>query len=192
MFDLKPGKDNHVIGEPEDMGSARQLAHDNRYQFQWWALSLVQARPIGSPSPSQGEGRGEGRTGKKGADKGVDGVITFIDDPREKPKRALVQVKSGHVKSGDLRDLRGAVEREDAAMGIFITLEPATREMETEAVAAGFYHSPLVKRDFAKIQILTIEELLKGEEVKMPIVRGTFKQAERVKEESAEQRKMEL
>ncbi len=192
MFDLKPGKDYQVIGEPQDLGSAKQLAHDNRYQFQWWALSLVQARPLGSPSPSQGESRGEGRSGKKGADRGIDGVITFIDDPREKPKRALIQVKSGHVKSGDVRDLRGTVEREDAATGIFITLEPATREMEKEAVAAGYYNSPLVKRDFPKIQILTVEELLNGAEPKLPIVRGTFKQAERVKDSDAKQKKMEL
>ena len=186
MFDLKPGKDYQVIGEPQDLGSARQLAHDNRYQFQWWALSLVQARPIGTVGATGGHPEG-----KKGSDKGVDGVITFIDDPRAKPKRALVQVKSGHIKSGDVRDLRGAVECEDAAAGIFITLEPATREMEKEAVEAGFYHSALVKRDFPRLQILTIEELLNGAEPKLPIVRGTFKQAERVKD-SGKQRKMEL
>ncbi|MCI0476521.1 MAG: restriction endonuclease, partial [Anaerolineales bacterium] len=185
MFDLKPGKDYSVIGEPQDLGSARQLAHDNRYQFQWWALSLVQARPLGSPSPATT------REGKKGADRGIDGVITFIDDPRAKPKRALVQVKSGHTKSGDIRDLRGAVEREDAAAGIFITLEAATREMEKEAIAAGFYHSALVQRDFPRLQILTIDELLNGAEPKLPIVRGTFKQAERVKD-SGKQKKMEL
>jgi site-specific DNA-methyltransferase (adenine-specific) len=184
MFDLKPGKDYQVIGEPEDLGSAKQLAKDSRYQFQFWALSLVQARPLGGVEGS--------KQGKKGSDKGIDGVISFIDDPREKPKRALVQVKSGHVKSGDVRDLRGTIEREDAAAGIFITLEPATREMEKEAVAAGFYHNPLVKRDFPKIQILTIEELLNGAEPKLPIVRGTFKQAERVKDSDTKQKKMEL
>jgi site-specific DNA-methyltransferase (adenine-specific) len=190
MFELKPGKDYQVIGEPQDLASARQLARDNRYQFQWWALSLVQARPLGTPSPVvTGEGRGGG---KKGADRGIDGVITFIDDPREKPKRALVQVKSGHIKSGDVRDLRGVIEREDAAIGIFITLEPATREMEKEAVAAGFYHSALVQRDFPKLQILAIEELLNDAEPKLPIVRGTFKQAERVRDANAKQKKMEL
>jgi len=198
MFDLKPGKDYQVIGEPEDLGSAKQLAKDSRYQFQFWALSLIQARPLGSGQPQRvaptDDGVGatlSGRPqGKKGADRGIDGVITFIDDPRAKPKRALVQVKSGHVKSGDVRDLRGTVEREDAAAGIFITLEPATREMEKEAVAAGFYHNPIVKRDFPKIQILTIEELLNGAEPKLPIVRGTFKQAERVKD--SKQRKLDL
>jgi site-specific DNA-methyltransferase (adenine-specific) len=209
MFDLKPGKDYRVIGEPQDLGSARQLAHDNRYQFQWWALSLVQARPLGGAgqtgqphrvAPTEGDvgatlrGRPVGGhpEGRKGADRGIDGVITFIDDPRAKPKRALVQVKSGHVKSGDVRDLRGTVEREDATVGIFITLEPVTREMEKEAVAAGFYHSPLVKRDYPKLQVLTIEDLLNGAEPKLPIVRGTFKQAERVKDADGKQRKMEL
>lgn len=147
-------------------------------------MSLVQARPLGGSEGS--------KQGKKGSDKGVDGIITFIDDPRAKPKRALVQVKSGHTKSGDVRDLRGTVEREDAAIGIFITLEPATREMEKEAVAAGFYHSALIQRDFPKLQILAIEELLNDAEPKLPIVRGTFKQAERVRDANAKQKKMEL
>ena len=182
MFDLKPGKDYQVVGEPVSIGGAQQLAKDSRYQFQFWALSLVQARPLGGVEGS--------KQGKKGSDRGIDGVITFIDDPREKPKRALIQVKSGHVKSGDVRDLRGTVEREDAAAGIFITLEPATRDMEKEAITAGSYHSPLVKRDFPKIQILTVEELLNGAEPKLPIVRGTFKQAERVKDAEARQKKL--
>ncbi len=184
MFDLKPGTDYQVIGEPEDIGSARQLAQEDRYQFQFWALSLVQARPHG--------GREGSKQGKKGSDKGIDGVITFIDDPRGKPKRALVQVKSGHVKSGDVRDLRGTLEREEAALGVFITLDAPTRDMEREAVAAGFYHSPLTQRDYPKLQILTIEQLLQGQEIKMPVTRGTFKQAERVQGQEGTQAAMDL
>jgi len=176
MFGLEPGKDFQVIGEPEDIGAARQLAADDRYQFQWWALSLVRAKPLGGAEGS--------KTGKKGSDKGIDGVINFIDDATGKPKRALVQVKSGHVKSGDIRDLKGAVEREKAAMGIFITLEEPTRDMVTEAVSAGFYESPGWGRQFPRIQILTIPDLLNGKGVEMPPERGTFKQAERVKGES--------
>ena len=170
-----------MIGEPEDVGAARHLAADDRYQFQWWALSLVRAKPLG--------GTTGGRSGKKGSDKGVDGVITFVDDvsPRGeagKPKRALVQVKSGHVKSGDVRDLRGTVEREGAALGLFITLEAPTRDMTTEAVSAGFYHSPGWNSDYPKIQILTIEQLLRGETAQMPPNFTTFKQAERVRGEA--------
>jgi len=126
-----PDAKYRVRGEPEDLESARQLASedDGRYQFQWWALSLIKARPQGGQEGS--------KKGKKGSDSGIDGVITFIDEASGKPKRALVQVKSGGVKSGDIRDLVGAVGREQAAMGIFITLETASRPMITEAATAG-------------------------------------------------------
>jgi Restriction endonuclease len=91
------------------LGAARQLAQDDRYQFQWWALSLVRARPLG--------GKPGSKVGKKGADKGIDGIINF-------------QVKSGNVKRGDIGELRGTIEREDAAMGVFITLEEPTKPMK--------------------------------------------------------------
>lgn len=179
-----PGIQFKVMGEPEDLGAARQLAHDDRYQFQWWALSLVKAKPLGT---------GDDKSGKKGADRGIDGVINFIDDPTGKPKRVLVQVKSGKVKSGDIRDLRGTVEREQAAIGVFITLEPKTSEMIKEAATAGFYHSPGWSQDYPKIQILTIDELLQGAEIKMPPAYGTFKQAQKVEEKpKATQHKMDL
>lgn len=179
-----PGIDFEVIGEPKDVESARQLAHDDRYQFQWWALSLVRAKPLGA--------KGGGKTGKKGSDKGIDGVINFIDERGSKPKRILVQVKSGKVKSGDIRDLRGTVEREGAAMGVFITLEPSSRDMRMEAVSAGFYRSQGWGQDYPKIQILTIEELLHGAEVKMPPQYGTFKEAQRVRMQGQEHPQLDL
>ncbi len=171
-FGLVEKKDYAVIGEPEDLLSAQQLAQDDRYQFQWWALSLVKARPLGQTG---------GKPGKKGSDKGIDGVIAFIDDATGKAKQVLVQVKSGKVKSGDIRDLRGVVERENGALGVFITLEPPSKDMLAEAVSAGFYHSPGWDKDYPRLQILTIEELLKGADVKMPPASVTFKQAEKVK-----------
>lgn len=173
MFNLDPVKDYAVIGEPEDVGSARQLANDDRYQFQWWALSLLRAKPLGGQEGS--------KQGKKGSDKGIDGVINFLDDNSGKPKRVLVQVKSGKVKSGDIRDLVGTLQREQAAMGIFLTLEPPSRDMTTEAVTAGFYHSDGWHTDFPRLQIVTVEELLHGKTVKMPPAFGTFKQADKVK-----------
>lgn len=173
-----------VIGEPKDVGAARQLAQDDRYQFQWWAQSLVRAKPLGAKSG--------GKTGKKGSDKGIDGVINFIDDRGSKPKRILVQVKSGKVKSGDIRDLRGTVEREEAAMGVFITLEEPSRDMRTEAVSAGFYHSPGWGQDFPRIQIHTIGELLRGAGVKMPPQHGTFKQAQRARTQEPDHLRLDL
>jgi site-specific DNA-methyltransferase (adenine-specific) len=173
LQEMFPGIKFKVIGEPQDLGAAQQLAQDDRYQFQWWALSLVRAKPLGGQEGS--------KTGKKGSDKGIDGVITFIDDAYDKSKRVLVQVKSGHVKSGDIRDLIGTVQRENAAIGVFITLEPPTRDMITEAVSAGSYHSPGWNTDYPKIQILTIADLLKGAKTQMPMQYGTFKQAQKVK-----------
>lgn len=179
-----PGTSFQVIGEPEDLGAARQLAQDDRYQFQWWALSLIRARPLGGEAGS--------KQGKKGSDKGIDGVITFIDDASGKPKRVLVQVKSGKVRSGDIRDLVGTVQREDAAIGVFVTLEEPTRDMTTEAVSAGFYRSPGWGRDYPRIQIFTIAELLRRAEVQMPPPHGTFKQAQRVERSEAEQQGLDL
>ena len=179
-----PGIKYKVVGEPKDIGAARQLATEDRYQFQWWALSLIRARPLGGQEGS--------REGKKGSDKGIDGVIAFIDDNTGKAKRVLVQVKSGHVKSGDIRDLKGTLQRENAAIGVFITLEPPSKDMITEAVSTGFYHSPGWNQDYPRIQILTIEELLHNAEVKMPPQSGTFKQAQRVQQPGAEQPELGL
>lgn len=179
-----PGISFKVIGEPEDLGAARQLAHDDRYQFQWWALSLIRARPLGGQEGS--------KQGKKGSDKGIDGVITFIDDASGKPKQALIQVKSGHVKSGDIRDLVGTIQREQGAIGVFITLEEPSKDMITEAASAGLYTSPGWGKTYPRIQILTIEQLLSGIEIKMPPAYGTFKQAQRVEQDPGAQLGLDL
>ena len=179
-----PGIKFKVVGEPKDIGAARQLATEDRYQFQWWSLSLIRARPLGGQEGS--------REGKKGSDKGIDGVIAFIDDNTGKAKRVLVQVKSGHINSSYIRDLKGTLQREQAAIGVFITLEPPSKDMTTEAVSAGFYHSPGWNKDYPRIQILTIEELLHNAEVKMPPQFGTFKQAQRVQQAEALQGELGL
>jgi site-specific DNA-methyltransferase (adenine-specific) len=177
-YNLDEKKDYDVIGEPEDLESAHALARSDRYQFQWWALSLIKAKPLG------GDG---GKEGKKGSDKGIDGVLNFVDE-KNTLQRVLVQVKSGHVNSALIRDLHGAVEREKAAMGVFITLEPPTSDMVTEAVSAGWFTSKVWQKDYPRIQILTIEELLAGKGIDMPpSAYGTFKQAEKVKKADATQ-----
>ena len=103
-------------------------------------------------------------------------------------QRVLIQVKSGHVKSGDVRDLRGVVEREEAAIGVFVTLEPPSNEMITEAVSAGYFQSKAWQKDYPRIQILTVEDLLAGKGIDMPpSAYGTFKQAEKVKKQEGKQ-----
>jgi len=169
--------DVKVVGQPTEVEGARQMAQtpEGRYQFQWWALSLVDATPLGGVE-------------KKGADRGVDGLLTFTghDGTLE---TVLVSVKSGGVHSTMVRDLRGTVDREKAAIGLLITLEEPTKEMQLEADTAGLYRSEVWKRDYSKIQILTIKELL--EERKKPAlppyVTPTFQRAQRIDVERREQ-----
>ncbi|MGI8589087.1 MAG: site-specific DNA-methyltransferase [Chloroflexia bacterium] len=162
MFGDGIDKTYRVIGEPEDLESARALAreseHDGRYQFQWWALSLVDAQPEG----------GDGRTGKKGADRGIDGRIPFIEAD-SKMREAIVSVKSGHVTVSQVRDLAHVVDREPAGeIGVFITLEAPTSDMRREAAGTGMYHSQWTSKSYPRLQILTIEDLLVGRSVEMP------------------------
>ena len=163
--------DYSVIGLPQDVASARALAteseHDGRYQFEYWALGLVDARPA---------------TGKKGADSGIDGYINFFDDNSGKARRIIVQVKSGHVNRGMIATLKGDMDREDAAVGIFITLEEPTEPMRQEAIGAGFYEpESLPGNRYPKVQVLTIEQLLDGAQPDYPRFAApqTFRKAPR-------------
>ncbi len=167
-----------VIGEPQDLTGAKELAHNpDRYQFQWWALGRIGARPVGEK--------------KKGADQGIDGVISFIDNTEGKPSRIIVQVKSGHVGVSTIRELRTVADKE--AIGVLLTLESPTAPMVTEAVSAGYYHSPIYDKDYPKIQILTIEDLFQGKTVDMPPQTQTsitFTKAPKIKKDEAEQGNM--
>ena len=181
MFELVSGSDYEVIGEPTTEDAATALAQDSanegRYQFEWWALSLVGAKPVGGQAGS--------RRGVKGSDKGIDGVINFFeqsDKGKPKARKVVVQVKSGAVKSGDIRDLKGVLEREKAAIGVFITLELPTQPMIKEALAAGYFESPFWQKPHRKLQILSIRDLLGGDGVDMPPQHGTHRQAERHKQ----------
>ena len=169
-----------VVGEPVDLKGAEELANQDRYQFQWWALGLVGARPAKSEQ-------------KKGADEGIDGYIYFHDDPKKKEtKEVIIQVKSGHINVSDIRDLKGVIEREKAQIGVFITVQEPTKPMKVEAVSSGYYKSPL-GHNYPKIQILTVKELLEGKGISRPSeatgIDATFKKAERHKEEG-KQKKM--
>lgn len=147
LRDAFPGIAFEVHGTPKDFESARDLATRDKYQFQWWACSLVNAQPY------QGK--------KKGADSGIDGVIYFKDD-KTVSKKIVVSVKAGeNVSVPMIRDLGHVVNREKASLGLFVTLTKPTGPMRQEAVKAGYYESP-AGRSFPKIQILTVEGLLAG------------------------------
>lgn len=177
MKDAFPNVSFQVYGTPTDLEGARNLAERDKYQFQWWACSLVNAQPF------QGK--------KKGSDGGIDGLIFFQDD-NSGAKKIIVSVKGGeHVSVTMLKDLIATVEREKAAIGLFVTLAEPTKPMITEAVTAGFYQSP--KGIFPKIQILTIGDLLsekaKPQFFDMSSGVYNFKKA-KVERQKAEQKKL--
>jgi len=167
-----------VVGEPVDVHGAEQLAAENKFQFQSWALGLCGARPAGS---------GEA---KKGADKGIDGRLYFYNTTTGKTEQVIFSVKGGHLKATDVRDLRGVLDREKAAIGVLISLEEPSRQMRTEAASAGFYKSGTVdKTSYPKMQLITVGELLAGKSVQMPNWHEsrTFKQAPKAKGKQTEQ-----
>lgn len=160
-----------VIGEPVSRPDAAELAKEDPYQFQWWALGLVGAR------------RAEQ---KKGSDQGIDGRLYFHDEENGRTKQIILSVKSGHVSVRDVRDLRGVVDREKAEIGVVLTLEEASRPMETEAASAGFYKSPWGSH--SRLQILTIAELLAGKRIDYPpTINVTHKRAPRAEAALPEQ-----
>lgn len=157
LNDAFPGIEYEVHGTPKDLEGARDLALRDKYQFQWWAVSLVNAVPFGGK--------------KKGADSGIDGIIYFKNFKDGKPvtEKIIVSVKGGeNVNVAMVRDLAHVVEREQAKMGLFITLAPPTDPMSKEAVTAGFYEAPNRKDQYRKIQIVTIGDLLEGKKPDLP------------------------
>ena len=172
-FNLLPAKDYQVFGEPVDAGSARALWQQDPFQFQFWAVSLLEAQPQ--------------ERARRGPDRGIDGILYFIDGPRRSPQKVVLQVKGGRVSSPLIRDLKGVVEREKAAMGLFITLEEPTRAMLTEAASGGLFHSHVWNRDYPKIQIRTISQMLQGPGFDLPPVPSAYQSAQRIRPSMGEQ-----
>ena len=166
-----------VIGEPTSAPDAAALAKEDPYQFQWWALGLVRARPAEQ---------------KKGADQGIDGRLYFHDEGKGgKTKQIIFSVKAGHVTVSHIRDLVGVINREKAQIGAFLSLEPPTSPMRREAASAGFYQSPWGKHP--RIQLLTIEDLLGGKSIDyLQAADVTFKKAQRVRPNPSEQKTLPM
>ncbi len=169
-----------IVGEPVSVPDAAALAESDPYQFQWWALGLVGARPA---------------EGQKGADKGIDGKIIFQGDQAGKFETVIISVKAGSTNVSHVRDLHGVVDREKAAMGVLITMQDHTGPMKEEAVTAGFYESEMWGKKYPKIQLLTVADLLSGKQIAMPPIKqvgATFKKAPKARGKSAETMKLPL
>jgi DNA modification methylase len=159
-----------VIGEPVSVPDAESLARNDPYQFQWWALGLIGARPVEQ---------------KKGGDRGIDGKLFFHDDAETGASNEVVfSVKAGQsLNPGMVRDLGHVVDREKAAIGVLLTIREPTAGMRSEAAGAGSYHAPWDGKSYPRLQILTVSDLLAGKKVDLPPSGDirTFKKAPKVK-----------
>ena len=169
-------KTYRVVGEPVSVPDAEALAVAEPFQFQCWALGLVAARPDGEV--------------KKGADRGIDGRVYFHDGDggSGKTKQIVISVKAGKLHAHYVRDLRGVLEREKAALSVLLTFHAPTKAMRIEAASAGFYDSPWGQHP--RVQILTVGELLAGKKLDAPPSRQTsrtYKRAPKVLKKAWEQ-----
>jgi len=170
-------------GIPKDMESAQALATKpddrTRKEFEKWAvLTYSNNRAVIND--------------KKGADKGIDAIAYFQGD-KDNREKIIFQVKSGNVKSGDIRDLQGTMTLQGAALGIFITLKPPSKDMVQTAKSAGIYRGRYMSQSVDKIEIVTVQEIL--EQKKRLDVILTFevlKAAEKQRETQGQQMSLDI
>jgi len=156
-----------VDGIPRDLGGARALFDRSPFDFERWAVSLVDGTP------------NERQVG----DKGIDGVIRFPVDNEGGIGRALVSVKGGGLNPAMVRDLIGTVETQRADMGVLISLEKPTRGIDDAIRHSGTYAAPLSGRSYPRTQVLTIEQVLAGKKPDMPTPLLPYIRAERARME---------
>jgi site-specific DNA-methyltransferase (adenine-specific) len=159
----------YINGLPKDVEGAKALFAADPWDFEYWvAVHLLDARP-----PA-----GKSKENMKGADKGIDGIITLVTDTQNGQMqygKVIVQVKGGHVTRSQVSTLNSDVMRDKALGGIFVSLEKPTSPMKQEAATAGTTRTSL--GEFPKIQLLTVEELLNGKRANVPGMVSPYKQA---------------
>ncbi|GHG41699.1 restriction endonuclease subunit M [Sinomonas cellulolyticus] len=146
-----------INGIPHDMAGARALFERSPFDFERWAVSMINAEP----------------NQKQVGDRGIDGVARFPVDSRGKLGKVVVSVKGGRkVTPSVARDLRGTVERTgDAHMGILITMDDITKGVREEIARSGYYTFPVNNQDFPVLQHISVKDLLAG---KLPLMPGTI------------------
>ena len=157
-----PDAQFRVVGLPDREEDARRLANDDKYEFQDWVVLKLGGQPIHESAPGKA---------KKGADKGIDGVIYFEDKGR--PQKVIISVKGGdNIGVSMVRDLRGTIERESAAIGVLVIVGKPTKPMLDEAGEAPPYESSYILRgheqEYPRLQILNIADIIAGKQVEMP------------------------
>jgi len=150
-----------VEGIPRDLSGAQALFNQSPFDFERWAVTLAEGTP----------------NEKQVGDRGIDGVILFLNDKTGKAAsgRVLVSVKGGKsVNPAMVRDLVGTVDSQKAEMGVLITMVPATPGMIEAANHSGSYTWPVNGQSFPRVQIITVPELLNLKRPKMPPPRTPY------------------
>lgn len=147
-----PSAKYDVYGRPTTYAGAVDLARRDKYQFQWWAAWLLGTQTY---------------EGKKGKDRGIDGNIYFPNGPYGLG-RIIVSVKGGsNISPSMVSELAGVVQRENAEMGVLITLVEPTKAMEVNAAGSGFVAKSAHGR-LPRVQIVTVADLLAGRLPRLP------------------------
>lgn len=158
-----------IDGIPKDMAAARALANKQddrlRKEFEKWAiLTYTENRAIVND--------------KKGADGGIDGRAYF-QSTHSDTANMIFQVKSGGVTRSDIATLRGDMEKFAAAAATLITLQEPTPTMKQEAYSAGLYYHPLMDRNYNRIQIVTVQEIVEqNKRLELPMSHAAIKAAQ--------------
>ncbi len=141
-----------VAGDPVTPEEAAELARTDPYGFQFWALRELSVERLEE---------------KRGADRGIDGKITFLEPGQRKGSNVIVSVKAGNTGPAHVRELRGTMTRENADIGVLVTMHEPTRAMRAEAASAGYYQSWL--KEHPRVQLITATELLAGKRIDYPV-----------------------
>lgn len=159
-------------GVPRDLEAVDALIHKKddrvRKEFEKWAvLTYSDNRAIINE--------------KKGADKGIDG-IAYTRKSKDEILPVILSVKSGRIGRKEMGELRGTVEREGAACGIMIMRHEPTKPMLAEAKEAGQF-KPEYHTAFDRLQIVTVQDILDGKRMSLPLIEEVTKKAQRTKKD---------
>jgi DNA modification methylase len=156
-------KEYEILGIPKDIAGARVLFERSPFEFERWCVMLVDGQP----------------NEKQVGDRGVDGVIRIPIDAKGNSHRVLVSVKGGAINPAQVRDLIGTVESQKAAMGLFVSMRPPTQAMVEAANHSGIYKYPINGNTHPRVQIITVEDLLRGVRPLLPTALLPYFQARR-------------
>jgi site-specific DNA-methyltransferase (adenine-specific) len=148
-----------IVWHPADLDAAVALADRDKEQFEVWVRRKLRLK-------------------KRPKDRGIDGECYFKDIDG-KSWHTIVSVKGGKMLNPAMvRELRGTIEREHAAIGVLVCAVDPSREMRLEATRAEFLPVSDAYGPIPRIQIVTVEQLLREKRpIRAPGDNQTPKQA---------------